>query len=405
MSLQLGGHHAEDERPFIADHAPMGATGRTVGLGGLELAHEGTLALLAGLTMAAVGTWWGTPVWAPAAAVGVGTWLLLRLAHWLRLAISELYRQLQYREKFGLFLAHVAVVVAAGGLAGVRDPGMLLIILAAVLSLQAINGLWVARLIFALVAAFFVSLARVPAPPVGLGVAWMAALLLAIRLGHVRFRIEQLGAECRIPWGDFLRRTATVVALPVLAGWGAWRVAGWAGLSRRMPVRRAPDQPVDWMGALREAIAALPTWQQILVLVALAGLIGVVIWMHQLLQRRRPNTPPAESLGEGSVRPWQAPTTEETPPVEETPTGARARVLAAFRQFATALGRGGQGRPAGETAAGYLARHAPAADTTVFDRACYASMELSDEEAAAFERSLREAAENRPAPPAGGAGS
>jgi hypothetical protein len=32
-------------------------------------------------------------------------------------------------------------------------------------------------------------------------------------------------------------------------------------------------------------------------------------------------------------------------------------------------------------------------------------MELSDEEAAAFERSLREAAENRPAPPAGGAGS
>jgi len=343
----------------------------------------------------------------PAASWTLGALLALLLAQALRIPIYDFLGQLQYREKFGLFLVHATLWFAPRvfGLRGWEHAWAAVLVL---LCLQTVHRVGFGR-VYAVCAVLAVTpCVLTPLPPFVLFGGWMLALLLAFRAEHVRFRLEAYGKGPGLPVGVGLWETARSVLMPWLAGavaWGAYvRLQG--GEVRRLTLNPPPVEAVrsDYDPASLKFDLIVLAGMIILSVVALA-------WLERKLRLKRPGGSASILEPVATTEGWAVrKTEEEPPPFAPVSADARGRVLERFHWFASRLARLGFGRGDGETVGDYFRRLGRAFPpvgrfaawaATVFDRACYSQLEVADKEADQFdgllgaeEKALRKTAQD-----------
>jgi hypothetical protein len=369
-----------------------GLAGRRVGLAALEAAHLLATALMV-LCALAMAHW--DPrgrrgdellLWAPLAVVG------LAFSRAARTFLVDLFSQFQYREKFGLFLIHMLAVMVPTlvGLKGTANAASILIVM---LCFQAVQAVTFGRIAFLCGLVVTLRATAPPIPPFPLVGGWMLGLLLAMRLEHVRFRIEALDAERRPMLGVLVRETIW----SALAPWGA-AVAAYLVLDHFLEGKTRWLEYTGPAAGPAQALGPVSSSEALLWAFALSALIIATIaflaWLERRLRTRRGGAGLGEEDLMASGESRRPHTPPEPPPEEEPLTGdARSRILERFRRLADNLARLGLARRDGETALEFTDRVGGEsgvgarlfnATRAHFDPACYSETPISEADAAAF---------------------
>lgn len=337
------------------------------------------------------------PGFVPAAVHSLAVGAALLLGRVLRVAVLDFLAQLQYREKFLLFLVHLGIMVVPWFL-GFRGWGHALGALAALLCFQSAARVAYGRIYAVTVLLAIPGVLYPPLPPFGFVAAWILALLLAFRAEHVRWRLESFGHGEGTDLRDALQGTLAGAIVPWLAGCATW-LAARAAFGNGIRIPQFEPGPVN--AARSENIGPVaPTdliWDAVMVVAVIVALLLAIYWLEKYLRTNRKGaTAAAEAPGAGRESRIASAAAEEPPGEEPFADDARGRVLARFRSFDKALARVGLQRRDQETAAEFVARlarslaGAPESMAPVFDRACYARGPLTDEEAIAFLRAADE---------------
>ncbi|MBI1293065.1 hypothetical protein GC173_17795, partial [bacterium] len=212
----------------------------------IETLHIVATACLAFVTLGTLFRQMGGTGWLIAAIAAMIVLLGMFVARSLSALIGDLYRQMQYRERFLVFLLHMGLVIVPWVTRMATLPVALMGLLV-VLSFQCIDKLFVARLQALL---WFIMLLAcgggVDPVPWWLCVGFGVLMLLSVRLAHVAFRLQRHDrGDLSMPLSDMVLRSFWRI-LPVgLVGWLAWEVAS-RGLTPRefvytvRPLRAAP---------------------------------------------------------------------------------------------------------------------------------------------------------------------
>lgn len=379
----------------------------------VERMHLGLLGTLCFLTLLCLYNGQGTLGVAVAASLALLCLIGLLVSKWTRLLLQDLYRQFHYREKFALFLVHACILVVPYFAFGVRDWPILFSLLLAVLCFQAIDHLFVSR-ILALCGAIVLWMCAMPSggPGLLLVAAWTLAFLLSIRFGHLRFRLEQYGQGEELDPRDVLRRTVLPCVVPVVAGAGA---ALLASLWMRPRALRFDPGATQRQGDGVFVSYSQMLWDAFFLIVGVIAILVLLNWLDKKLRRRK-GVPVPEEAGIGSTVSMHGRGEEGEDDLAAAETsGPRRRILNAFRQLSRELQNFGLARADAETAEDYLQRItraaasvAPVADaeaTKPFNVACYSEIEPAELEAEEFELTVDEivrAMRAGTAPPADG---
>lgn len=343
--------------------------------------------------------------YATAAAVAVLCLTGLLLSQAVRVLLADFYRQFQHREKFALFLIHVAIVVVPYFFLNLRVHGQLfaystvLSILLVALSFQAIDPLFHGRIHFvtALLALLACHAANPPPPPLMI-CAWFAAFLLAIRFNHVNFRIMEHGEERGVDLRGTVLRSFPIPLLAALSGLVVYVAA--SGLFQRrafpqgvLPFRSESAQP------LRMDSSTQVLWQAFSIVVIIICVLVLMKWIDEKLRRHRRAEELELDITGSSTRAFRIEDIAEDPLAMDVAAGTRDRILTAFRRFSETMSRLGLGRAEVETIEGYFARLGRAhpdfeplegAGTGPFETACYDTHEPSPADADTFVSALDE---------------
>ncbi len=162
----------------------------------LERFHVASLALLCFATLLVLFHGLGTAGLGLSGGIGVLCVAALMVAQTLRIVLVDLFRQFQYRERFAIFLTHVGVLVIPGLVFELGPIEMSFAIYLVYICLFAVDAVHVGRVI-ALCGALLLWQAGFadPLPPPWLVCGGFFAILLAVRVGHLRFRVETYGEE------------------------------------------------------------------------------------------------------------------------------------------------------------------------------------------------------------------
>jgi hypothetical protein len=368
---------------------PLSSDGRPVSEELWELLHTLSAAAMAALALACIFAGRGTQSLVFAGGWGVSCLVGLALAHAFRLALQDVMNDFHYREKFLLFIAHVAAFFAPLLLAGVRDWEHRIAAVMLFGCLHAAKAPMFSRLMAMGAAGVFWAFLAPPYPPLWMALLWLGACVVQTRLAHIRFTL----AEHHESSGPSLRGQAGALARPLaamaLAAFGTHylfsRGIGWRPL--RVEWRTPNVGPAGIPGAAPSTSLLWDAVWIVLVVIAVLVLLNVI---DRRLRSRRRNAEEPEALG-GKAVPFQSLPPAESGLLADPSAGARARVLAGFREFARRLHTIGRGRTDGETVGRYLARMAEGADpaavtgaSEVFDRSCYSAHPIGEEEADAF---------------------
>lgn len=380
--------------PLQADIAPTGnpPARAAVSLTRVELLHILALTSCIFLSLLSFGGLRGE---LGVALVGALTFLCLAglaIARSLRMVLSDVYRQLQYRGKFVIFLLACAVVIVPW-MAGVGDVEVLAGILLLFLSVQGFNPLFWGRILFVCAAVVFLSIGA-QSPPAGWYLAcWLASFLLAARLGHLRWRLHLHKASYQ-GGAALIRRSFVPIVLPSALAWVGYEGFRLLALPRRgwgaFP-SLSPDAPERSL----ELFTIDTLWHALLLLGALVAALVLLWWLdRQLRSRRRPGME-EENIGTATLRAYQEGAPADASPEQESTSGPRQKILAAFAQFARSLEPAGLGRGGSETAEVWFARLSellnglPGRELELFDRACYSTEPVGEDEAEEFVKRLR----------------
>lgn len=316
----------------------------------------------------------------------------------LHLPLLDLFGQLQYRERLLVFVIHLAVFCApvifgygdmTDGFAGVL----------ALLTFQAIQAVHYGRIYACSAMLIAINAMWLPLPPFLAVTAWMLALLAAVRVEHVRFRLEAHGSGSGLPIRDFLGESIPTVVLPWGIGTTIYAVtsAAFAGQTRELnldgtsPGRTGEIGPIGISSVLIDAA---------ILIAIIIGTLVTLHWLERKFRRRRPGeTMPEEEIGSASERRDLRGETGPAPVEIDEGATPRGRILARFRTFLGSMARLNHERGESETAREYLGRlaghltngrHEDAPSLTPFHRACYSIHEPSEEEALAFIHAMDE---------------
>lgn len=379
--------------PVGKDIAGGGAAPGLVPLARIELLHISALSVTVFLALLAHGGGRGelaVPIFASAALLSL---IGLAAARSLRKEFSDLYRQLQYRGKFVLFLLHCALV-ALPWMAGIREVEVLGGILLVVLSLQGFNPLFWGRILFVGAALVFLSLVGGQPPPGWFLAVWLAGFLVAARLGHLRWRLLLHGGAGYRGGGAMLRRSLVPVVLPPALAWALYEGFRLLGIPRSDFVSDISLSPEGTERTV-ELFTLETLWQALILLAGLVAALVLLWWLDRQLRSRRKPGMEEEGIGTAAVRPHRERAGVEEAMVPEVTSGPRQRILAAFARFAASLEPAGLGRAESESAEVWFGRLAgllnvlPARELELFDRACYSTEPVGEEEADEFVRQLR----------------
>ncbi len=321
----------------------------------------------------------------------------LLIAQALRPLVVDIYTQLQYRDKFLLFLACAGVVVLPPSVAGAELLPFSMSVLLVFLCLMAAAPVFFARILAAAAALVVGSCIATDTIEAWMVCLWGAALLAAIRFGAIRWRIETHGEGRGLDLRAMWRHTPVPVALPPLAAWGAWELLYRHIEPREFAVTiEVRDEPgLSWRDLTAEHYQGM-----ILLLGAVVVLILLLYWLERKLRRRKAGTASEFEEMPTTVREFGEAAVQDIPPELLAEEGARGRILRAFRDFSGALSVIGLERQEGETADQFLARIEETGSSMgflheealpLFNEACYGRREFTDAEAGRFERATMDA--------------
>lgn len=326
-----------------------------------------------------------------AASLAVLCLVALIVSHSIRVLLGDFYRQFRYKEKFLLFLAHCVALVLPSLALGVRGWEMALAALLLFLCVQGIDRVFFGR-IYAVTLALtvFLGIARDPALPMWIVMGWYASLLLAIRFGHVRFRLDAYGEGDGLDLGDTLRRTMIPVLVPCAVGGVAW-LAARMWLSPRALV--IPGFQFQDPGFHQASSTAKLLWDAFFIVMAIIAVIVILGLIDKKLRRRKRSAAPDEEAATGALSLFRVPAKETAGLRVDPGSGPRERILATFAQFSHRLEPLGHSRREDETADDWIERLVqhysairPMSDRLrrTFNAACYHTPEPTDADANGF---------------------
>lgn len=361
-----------------------------VGEGGLEGLHVACTGMAALLALATAFWRLGLLGAGLSAALGFFCFLGLVLGRSWRLVLSDFYRQFQYREKFALFLGHAAllavVFLLTGGLTWALPMGALLV----VLCFQGIDPVFFGRIH---ATAMLLTLFGIwkggfgnAMPPAGLVGGFFLFLLLAIRFGHLRFRLEAEGEGHMLELRELARRSLVPVLVPVASGLAVYAISAQFLFPREWTYRLDP-------GAIPVAPPMPRTvgqyfWTAIGTVAVIVGCLVTLAWLEKQLRGKGKGTAPEAEAIASTARQVQDEMPAAERAAEEKAAGPRERVLQAFRRYARL-----RARAEGETAEAFLGRALAgvpeaAGLVEIFNEACYDRRPITDEEAERFVQGL-----------------
>ncbi len=309
--------------------------------------------------------------------------------------LTDFLRNLNPRDGVLFFLAH-GMVLLLPSLVGFGDWRVAIAALMAFVGFLSVDRLGFGRLHALSLVLVFLGIASQPLRPFPVLAVYGLLHLLSLRLQHLSGRLDQFGEGRGLPVVPVLVQTLVWVVLPwaVATAVFAWLTPSMSEQSRFLVF--------DWGGRVAPAVsleAASPgeLLRDLAILAILIAAMTAAIWWfeRQLGLRRRGkgteqpvNLTAATSLMEPVSPAAAAPHREEL-------GDARGRIVARFRSLAAEFARLGFVRTRSETAPEYIrrVRHeasqtdlSPGEPLSVFERACYSPLTVSDAEADAFFR-------------------
>ncbi|CAN5374599.1 hypothetical protein BH09SUM1_BH09SUM1_02350 [soil metagenome] len=316
----------------------------------------------------------------------------LLFADKLRTIIGDLYRQMQYREKFIFFLLHVAVVV--GAIAGTSmTPSMALCVLLIVLCFEGIDAIFFGRIMALAMVIAFVQFVQLPVAMgyfrIALCAAWFALWLLTARATYIRFRMEQFGEGRGADLFDMFRRTLLLTVVPAVC-WVAVYLYANPRLERRTIFWAPQEDVISKLPPQDFSLGTIVMYAASIVAIVV-GCIALLNWLEKWLVRTKRGAAIDEDLAGASMRIMRGEDTREKPMVEDPPSGPRERILRGFRKFAADQISRGLARHAEETAEDYFNRLGGAETVAAepFNKACYAVEEPTEADEARFFEGLK----------------
>ncbi|MCC6547547.1 DUF4129 domain-containing protein [Candidatus Sumerlaeota bacterium] len=339
-----------------------------------------------------------------AASTGVVCLAGLLVSHALKVLIGDFYRQFQYREKFFLFLVHFAAMICPYFFFRLFVFGkpaaftILFSILLVMLSFQAIDKFFFGRIHatqFALVLIVALYFRAVLNP--ALLFCWFGAFLFSIRYGHIAQRMEDHGIGTGVERWTTMRRGIVSIASVILCG----VAAGWAS-TRWLPQHRfgfqAPQVDVAQYPFARVTEGQMLV-RAFILFVLIVAILVLLKWIDSKLMRRKGTQLAVEADGAVIAKVFKVDSISEEPLQVEDVTGAREKILTAFRRFNERLQKIDQGRRENETVPAYFERLERAvkelqelqtAGSTAFDQACYGNEEPTVKDAEGFVKLLND---------------
>ncbi len=317
----------------------------------------------------------------------------------LGMLMVEFFAPFQYREKFALFLGHL-VLMGIPWYLGFKGWNYIWSVLLALQCGQTINRVVFGRLYAVSFLLLFGPLCSGIQPPFVFVTSWMLFLLLAMRLKFLNFRLLESRHPGRsLAFWESIRFTIPSVFLPWTAAvalyfWFAVLLQG----KLRVPQfdegvwgKNARMGPVEYSDLI---------WDAVFIMAIIIGLLVLMYWIeHQLQKLRSAEGTEIEDMYATHEGRDEVSGSEPKPLEEPFGDDARGRILARFRAYYRQLGQTGWGRRSDETVWEYLNRLAtellhnepiPSTMGPLFDRACYSSEAISNEEAEKFLRAADE---------------
>jgi hypothetical protein len=240
----------------------------------------------------------------------------------------------------------------------------------------------------------FLAIASQPLGSFALLATYGLCLLLSLRLQHLSERLEQYGEGRGVPVVPAFLETLTWVILP----WAA-ATALFAWLTPRM-AERTRFLDFNWGQRVTSVEYFKPSstnelLRDLLILAVLvAAMIFTVWWFerHLVFRRRSKSSGPSVNLTSATST-VIAMESGSVAPRREDLHDARGRILQRFRSLAGEFARMGFPRTRSETASEFIGRvqstvgqegMTPGESMSVFERACYSPLSVTDSEAEAF---------------------
>ena len=312
----------------------------------------------------------------------------LLLGRSIRLVLSDFYRQFQYREKFALFLGHAALFFAPYFVLQLPTWAIPMGFLLVALSVQSIDAVFFGRIyaVTMLLAFFGVWKGGYgnPMPPAALLASYFFFLLLALRFGHLRFRLEAEGGGLGLDMTEALRQTILPSMLPPAIGLVVYIIGAQFLFPRQWAFRLDPSsQPT---APILGRSSAEIFWTAIITVGVIVGCLVLLAWLERKLRGKgKGKAEEVDPLG-ATARMLAEEAAALDAVHEERATGPRERILLAFKKFARI-----HARQEAETAETFLARTQRERVAELFNDACYDRRPLTDEDAEAFEKMLLKA--------------
>lgn len=335
---------------------------------------------------------------APAMLWGALAGIGLYLATQARFVIIDTLSQFTYRERFGVLLAHLLVVFAPSMFLGLKGMGHALGALGTLIAFHAVHPQHFGRL--ALVSGFllFYGIASDPAPPGAYFLLWLAAQILAMRALHIRFLLETHDGEVGPDMRGEPRQLATTLAVPLIVGGIAYVLLSL--FLEPKVIRVVPQSGREQLPPMGRVSSTSVFFDAIVLIGMIIGILVLLHWIRNKLTDLRKGIAEDPGIMGGRAKATDAPDGEGSGLVEESASGARERVLLAFRRFVRRVASLGVPRQEFETAPEFSARmasHSRRASEAVeasqsFEVACYSSEPMTYEQATSYEGFLDEEA-------------
>lgn len=365
----------------------------------LESLHFLAMAGLCGLTAAM--TFGDVPELAVSIGFGVGVLSLagFLLVRAIRLPMGDLYRQFGPRENFLLLIVHGVAAIVPLFLLQTSNFRISVMILTVMLAFQSLDRLWCGRLLALQAVGLFIAAVESPYPAPGWAALWFVLFLSAARFSYLRFRLDEHTHGGAFPVLDALQRSLLPVLTPAAIGFaGALALAdslspmAFSDYVRSMApepgtVNRR-NQPLDFTGVEIVGYAAL----------IVMGVIGLLLFFQYLERKlRRRKKAPATAAGAigSSVSEFEYTAGRDESLREAEESGARERILRKFSATAQQLGTLGKDRRDHETPEEYARRLLTEfPEVEIFNAACYARPEPSEQQAVQFEAAMERVKED-----------
>ncbi|MEQ8818686.1 MAG: hypothetical protein RLY93_00440 [Sumerlaeia bacterium] len=275
--------------------------------------------------------------------------------------------QLNYRDKFVLFLVHVGVMFLPM-LVGYRGVFQAFGALLAFMCLLKVQRVTLGRILMVSSAIVCASALFPPLPPMPVVAAFALGLLVAMRADHVFARLDRYTFQGGLLLWPAVMELFRSAVLPWALGVGGYFALDhwWGGQTRTLTF--STPQAYEFTNSAQTFDITKMIWELLIFAALVAACLGVIYWLDKQLRSEKSGESLAEEglLGVREDR-RRRPRGERAEPELSDGAGARARILHRFRQFTADIGEAGYERQKGETAPEYLARLL----TSLTDRTLY----------------------------------